>query len=498
MSRPFTGIMLLLTALLLLSGCSADRSDAVRFGLATAPINLDPRFATDAVSERVNRLLYRAPVGFDAAQRPVPDLATWRVLSPRVYRLTLGAAGRIFHDGTRLTAADVAATYASILDPATASPHRSQLRLIDRIRVIDEDRLDFLLTRADTLFPSYLSVGILPASRIAAGDNLATQPVGSGPFRFLRWPEAGHLELERIDDRQQFVFEKVADATMRVLKLVRGEIDLLQNDLPPELVGWLERRADVEVLRLRGDNFAYLGFNLDDPALSNPAVRKAIALALDRDTIIRYLLAGGARPASGLLPPEHWAGAADLTTLTTDREEARRLLAEAGYTQDSPLTLTYKTSADPLRLRIATAIQQQLRAVAIEVDIRSYDWGTFYGDIKAGRFQLFSLAWVGVRTPDIFRYAFHSSSLPPEGANRGRFRDTRVDELIDAAEAATSVADKARLYRQLQALLLEALPVVPLWYEDQFAAVRPTLRGYAVAADGNYDALIRVRRSDGT
>ncbi len=492
MTRGTAGLVVL--GLLLLGGCHSGAADAIRFGLANAPINLDPRFATDAASERINRLLYRALVDFDERQRPVPGLATWQAFSPRLYRFTLGAEGRRFHDGTRLTAADVAATYRSVLDPANASPHRAQLLPVERIRALDDDRIDFFLARPDSLFPAYLTIGIVPAARVAAGVPLATQPVGSGPFRFVRWPEAGHLELERVADRQLLVFEKVGDSTMRVLKLVRGEIDLLQNDLPPELVGWLDRRADVQVLRLRGDNFSYLGFNLDDPALRKPGVRRAIALALDRNGIIRYLLAGGARPASSLLPPEHWAGGRDLPAITTDRALARRLLADAGYSPDTPLQLTYKTSADPLRLRIATVIQQQLAEVGIRLDIRSYDWGTFYGDIKAGRFQLFSLAWVGVRTADVFRYVFHSTSDPPDGANRGHFRDARVDGLIEAAEAAATIEAKARLYRQLQAVLLAALPLVPLWYEDQFAAVRPTLRGYTLAADGNYDALARVRR----
>jgi len=90
-------------------------------------------------------------------------------------------------------------------------------------------------------------------------------------------------------------------------------------------------------------------------------------------------------------------------------------------------------SFDPFRIRLATILQQQLAEAGIQVTVSSYDWGTFFGDIKAGRFQLYSLAWVGIKSPDIFRYAFHSDALPPAGANRGRFSDVQVDHLIDAA-----------------------------------------------------------------
>jgi peptide/nickel transport system substrate-binding protein len=154
----------------------------------------------------------------------------------------------------------------------------------------------------------------------------------------------------------------------------------------------------------------------------------------------------------------------------------------------------YKTSSDPFRIRLATIVQSQLREVGIEVELRSYDWGTFYGDIKAGRFQMYSLAWVGIKLPDIFRYAFHSASLPPQGANRGRLNDPQVDALIERAKVAAAQAEQARLYRRLQALLLERLPYVPLWFEDQFFAAREDIQGYTLDAHGAYDALLHTVR----
>lgn len=483
-----------LLCVLLLAACSAPDSDSIRFGLASAPTNLDPRFATDATSERINRLLYARLVDFDAQARPVAALANWQVLSPRHYRFRLGENRRTFHSGRRLTAQDVAATYRSVLDVQAASPHRGTLEMIERIEVIDDDTLDFYLNRADALFPGYLSIGILPADGVEAGQGFQRIPVGSGPFRFVRWSGSGSLELERTRDGQSFVFEQVHDPTMRVLKLLRGEIDLLQNDLPPELLQYLREQEAIRVQTAPGSNFAYIGFQLEDEATGKWQVRRAIALAIDREAIIRYVFNGAARPAAALLPPEHWAGNAQLEMIRPDPEQARSLLAQAGYDTQHPLRISYKTSSDPFRVRIATIVQQQLAQVGIEVQVQSYDWGTFYGDIKAGRFQMFSLAWVGVKSPDIFRYAFHSRSLPPAGANRGRFRDAQVDQLIEQAMAAAEPQQQAALYAALQARLLEQLPYVPLWFEDQYFAVRDDIDGYALAMDGNYDALLATVR----
>lgn len=485
---------LLLICLLVLAGCNRPDIDSIRFGLAAAPTNLDPRYATDAASERVNRLIYARLVDHDTQSRPVASLASWKQLGPKHYRFTLGRQGRRFHDGHTLDAGDVAATYGSILDPASTSPHRATLSMIARIDVIDADTLDFHLNRPDILFPGYLSIGILPARGIAAGHPFHHAPVGSGPFRLLAWEQADRLRLQRLRDGQNVVFEQVKDPTMRVLKLLRGEIDLLQNDLPPELLAYLARQPGIQVRRRPGSNFAYLGLQLQDADCARPEVRRAVALAIDRDAIIEHVFHGAARAAAALLPPEHWAGNPQLPPIAADPAAARRLLAQAGYTPQRPLQLSYKTSSDPFRVRIATILQEQLARVGIAVKIQSYDWGTFYSDIKAGRFQLYSLAWVGIKSPDIFRYAFHSASLPPAGANRGRLADALVDRLIDSAAQAGTLEAQAAIYRELQQRLLEQLPYVPLWYEDQYAAAGEHIAGYTLAADGAYDALVDTER----
>jgi peptide/nickel transport system substrate-binding protein len=132
--------------------------------------------------------------------------------------------------------------------------------------------------------------------------------------------------------------------------------------------------------------------------------------------------------------------------------------------------------------------------VGIEVDLRSYDWGTIHADVKAGRFQMYSLAWVGIKMPDIYRYALHSTSVPPEGANRGRFFSKVADTLMDDAQDAASLSEQAGYYRQLQKYLLEQLPYVPLWYEDYVFASRDGVVGYKLSPDGNYDGLIALHR----
>lgn len=480
--------------------CAPAADDTLRIGLASAPVTLDPRFATDATSSRINRLLYARLVDFDDRQLPVPSLASWQEITPTHYRFILreSEGGRIFHDGRRLTAQDVKATYDAVLNPENASPHRASLAVIQRIDTPDENTVDFHLSKADLLFPGYLVIGILPAQKITAGHPFNQQPVGSGPFEFMAWPEDGRLKLRRRSDQQRISFIRVSDATVRVLKLLRGEVDMLQNDLSPELVRYLEAKDEITVTRARGSNFTYLGFNLADEITAKQDVRQAIAMAIDRDAVIRHVMGGSARSASALLPPNHWAGNPALAPINYDPDAARALLAKHGYGPKHPLKITYKTSTNAFRVRLATVLQSQLKAVGIDINLQSYDWGTFYGDIKAGNFQMFSLSWVGIKTPDIFRYVFHSESVPPNGANRGRFQDETVDRLIDVAGNATTLESQGAAYGELQQRLLETLPYVPLWYEDHVFVSRKGIEDYHLGLDGNYDGLITVQRLETT
>lgn len=489
-----TNIWIVLFVISFMWGCTEPAPDhTIRFGLANAPTNLDPRFATDATSARINRLLYSRLVDFSEDAMPIPASATWKMLSPTHYRFTLIEPYPTFPDGTQLVAQDVKATYTSLLDPDTASPHRGLLKNISRIDTPSASTIDFFLTDPDPLFPGYVIIGILPANLIAKTHPFHDHPVGSGPFFFHERPDDTRLILKRRKDSQLIEFLKIPDPTVRTLKLLAGEIHLLQNDLPPELVTYLSQKPSIALRQRQGSTFAYLGFNHQDPVVGQNLVRKAIAHAINREQIIHYALGGRARPAQALFPPNHWLGSAQLEGYSYDPSRAKMLLAQAGYNGDKRLSLIYKTSTDPFRLRLATIIQDHLQQVGIDISIQSHDWGTFYGDIKSGHFQMYSLAWVGLKTPDIFRHVFHSRAIPPLGANRGRYADPMTDRLITEAEQTSDHLQQQTIYRTLQAHLLDTLPYVPLWYEDHFVLSTTTIQGYTLKSDGNYDGLLHIQ-----
>ncbi len=500
--KPLCLLVLLLSCII---SCGRDStpSENLVIGIESAPTSFDPRHATDAASSRMNGLIYSGLVRLNEKGEIVPDLArSWEILDPRTYRFHL-RRDVIFHDGTPLTSGDVRYTFESILDPATASPHRSTFEKIKRIETPDRETVTFVLQEPFAPFLVGLTLGIVPEQQESPSRKTADQdPVGTGPFMLTHWDEGEAYILSRNPEYfngsprlQKIVFRVIPDNTVRFLELRKGTVHLLLNGIELDYLPLARKNPELELLTGPGVNYSYIGFNLEDPILKKRSVREAIAHAVDREAVIRYLLKGTAHEASGLLSPLNWAYNKEVRTYDYDPAESRKLLDEAGFPDpDGPgpkmrFVLTFKTSQDELRKRIAAALQQQFKEVGIGMAIRSYEWGTFYGDIKKGNFQLYTLSWVGVTEPDIYYYIFHSSNIPPHGANRGRYRNSEIDTLLEAGRRELDPGRRKRIYGKIQASLAKDLPYVSLWHYDNVAVFRKELHGFVLDPSGDLFSL---------
>ena len=493
--------------LVALAGCqprSRDASDALIVALETGPINFDPRVLTDQASWRVQDVVFNGLLKKGERGEFLPDLAEEMTSEgARVWRFRL-RKGVTFHDGRPLTAGDVAFTFRSLMDPAFVSSKKEPLRAVESIETPGPFEIVFRLREPNASFPVQLILGILPDGTTA--DAARARPVGTGPYRFVESRSDDRVVFSRWEgffgEKARFpalVYRIVPDATTRALELLRGSLHLSINNLPPDLLPRLSANPGLSVTVRPGANYAYLAFNLRDAVLGKREVRRALALALDRDALVHGLWRDTVETTETLLPPGHWARLEDLPPLRRDLPEARRLLDAAGYPDPGNgqprLTLTWKTSTDETSVLQATAVADQWREAGVETQIQSNDFSVFYQDIIKGSFRLYSLRWQGIVDPDHYRDVFHSASVPPKGWNRGYFSDPLVDTWIEQARATTDRPARKELYARIQRRIAEELPYVSLYFAKTVAVHDASLTGVdTVAPTGDFTFLPRVGR----
>jgi peptide/nickel transport system substrate-binding protein len=377
-------------------------------------------------------------------------------------------------------------------------------KLLSAVEELSDYRVRFRLSAPHAPFVEQFTLGIVPYS--AGGDLKARMPpVGSGPFMLLSTGSVDRVVLQANASYWEgtpgvagIVFKIVPDAMVRVLEFKNGSIDFLQNDIEPDMLPWLKKHTNASVETHQGTTFQYIGINLTHPILRHREVRQAIALAIDRESIIRHLLKDLGTSATGLLSPLNWAYEHAVDSWPHDPERAKRLLDEAGFADpdgNGPrprFKLSYKTTNLDLRRRIAEAFKEQLQAVGIELEIRGYEWGTFYSDVKKGNFHLFSLAWVGITDPDIYYQIYHSDSVPPQGDNRGRYANPALDALLERGRRTVDLTQRRAIYGEVQKILARELPYIPLWWVKNVIVQKSALRGFVPYPDGDLVSLKNI------
>ena len=459
-----------LLAVLLLTGCQTHRDPSTLvFLIESSPTNLDPRIGNDAQSERINQMVFNSLLRQDRNLELKPDLAeSWESLDPSTYIFYLRQDVH-FHDGRPLTSDDVKFTFDSLLDGSLTSVKTGAFRQVERIEAPDAYTVIFRLREPDALFPVSLvngAIGIVPKG---SGRKFSQQPIGTGPYRFVSAFPDRNVILKRNEkyfraraNVERVKFKVVPDTVTRALELQKGSADVALNAVTPDMAKTLSESSGLEVLQSPGTNYAYLAFNLRDPILKQQKVRHAIAHAINRQEMIEHLWRNTVRPAASVLPPISWAFEPEVKTYPYDLPKAEQLLDQAGFPRKANgmrFALNFKTSTEDIGLLKAEVIQAQLQRVGIVVQIRSYDFATFYSDIINGHFQLYSLRWIGGNIhPNIFEFLFSSQNFPPNGANRGHYENPRLDDLLERVRGTLDREKQHQMYSEVQRILAEDLP----------------------------------------
>jgi peptide/nickel transport system substrate-binding protein len=494
-----------LSFLLLLSSCSRTvhtEPGVVNFLIESMPTNLDPRIGTDGQSERIDSLIFDSLVELDDHRIPHGDLAeSWETPDPVTYVFHL-RSGVKFHDGRPLTSADVKYTFDSIINGSVTTAKRGSLRLVKSIEAPDASTVTIHLSEPNGGFLTDIcrpAFGVVPEG---AGSDAAAHPIGTGPFRFVSAEQDDNVVLERSAAYfrtppriEEVRFRVVPEAVVRALELRKGTADLEMSSLAPDMIPVLRRQASLDVTEEPGTNYQYVAFNFDDSVLARREVRQALALATNREEIIRYLYRGQARLADGPLPSNSWAYEPDIAHYGYDPQRAARLLDSAGFPNKADhdglrLKLTLKTSTEESTRLLAAVLQEQWREVGVDLELQSMEPATLASEIARGNFQMYTLRWIGVNNdPEFYEFAFSSKRIPPMGGNRGRYRNPAVDALLDQARVEGDREKRRELFGKVQKIIAEDLPYLSLWFLDNVSVHRKRISDMRISPTGDYDFL---------
>ncbi|HOK40130.1 MAG TPA: ABC transporter substrate-binding protein, partial [bacterium] len=496
-------IFLFIFLILINLSCSKKEKQELKIltvAISSNPTNLDARFASDMASQYITNQIYRSLIFINDKLDIEYDLAkSIEIIDSQVYVITIDS-NVFFSNNKKLTADDVKFTYETIVDSESKSPYKKSFDYLDKIELIDDYKIKFELKRPYAPFLSCLTIGIVP-EKLAnlTQEEFSRKPIGAGPFEIVEWLADEKITLKKNEyynkqkiDIDKIIFKILPDDNTRYLEIVKGSIDVSVNNIPQDMINQIQNNPKLKILTSNGVNYSYLGFNCEHKILKDKRVRQAIAYAINRDEIIKNILNGFAIKATNILIPENWANEPEVKKYEYDPETSKKLLDEAGYKikkNGIRFTLEYKALNKDITRRIAEVIQAQLKQINIDVQIKMYEWGTFYGDVVKGNFEMFQLTWVGVTEPDIYYMVFHSSNIPPNGANRGRYKNPIIDKLVEEARYELNIEKRKKIYSEIQKIIAEDEPYVSLWYNSNICILNNRIKNYKLHPTGNLKYL---------
>lgn len=496
-------------AAMVVEGCERDDTerDALTVLVQSEPAHLDPRFPMDALSATLSRLVYDALVDID------PDTLTYRPslarsieqVDPLHIRAVLRSDAR-FHDGTSILATDVVATFEALMDPGMGSPSRSTIsQTITSVRARGEREVEFSLREPTGIALLVLAQPIVRASD-ARKPELASEPgnehafIGSGRMRVASLTRNAwtfeRIRPERHKPRR-VRFLTVKDANTMALRLLHRRADVAE--VKPELFPLFMGREGFTLAHARGVAVAYLPLRNDHPRLARREVRRALAHAIDRPSLVQGKFAGYAIESTGILPPWHWAYEGNVRRYPYDPARARQMLdatwPKADRTRE---TLVFRCSNQRFVLTTAAAITEMLRAVDVRVELRPSELAVLLADLRAGRYDVALLQAPDVSEPHILWTLFASDARPTAanpraGLNRWRFSNPAFDAAVNDGRRAVEREQRRKHYAIAQRILAEELPVIPLWHPDVVFVGSPRVAQLRSRGDARFDTLLDVR-----
>lgn len=485
----------LLIALLLGASLAMAQGGTLRIGTEQDADNLDPALAATGPSVNTVQHAYDSLMMLDESLVPQPHLAE-SVEQPDdltyIFHLRQGVT---FHNGRELTADDVVYTFERLRDPATASPYSFYFINVASITAPDPYTVEIRLTEPDATLLSNLArpnAGIVARETVEENGDLRRVMMGTGPFKLAEWVPGSRLVMDRHDDYfvdgqpllDRIEFIPITDETARTNALRTGDVDMIYP-VPSKDVELLRTTQGVEVVGGYDLNYIMAQINITRSPFDDPDVRRAVAMAIDREAIAIGAFDGYAKPLPGgpLIPP-FWAGSEISLYAEPNVDEARRILNEAGYPNGFTTSISIPAGYAVYQ-RAAEMFQADLSKIGVNVEIDSGEVGIWLDKIwTSGNYDTYLVRFWGIdfTDPDGALYRqFHSEG----DFNKSGYSNPHVDELLDAARETSDVDRRKELYDEVQSILAEEVPAFFLIAIDRYTAHSSDVVGFKHMIDGS-------------
>jgi len=450
-------------------------------GVVSDPVTLDPALMASFFELAVAFNLHEPLLHMTPDMKIEPGLASAEQVDPVTYRFTL-KPNLTFHDGTPLDAAAVKANFERMMDPATASPRRTELGPLDTVEVTGPQTFTIKLKAPFAPFLQVVAVRagmmVSPTAVKALGADFASKAVGAGPYKLVSWTKNSELVLERFpgywrgpSSIERIVFRPIPDETVRLANLRSGTVQLVDG-VPAQAVAGLSREANITLKQSPGLGFNAFSLNCTRAPFDNPAVRRAFVTAVDPQTVLRAVYFGTGNVSYGPIPPSiGWAYDPNFTPYKPGADAAKKLLADAGVSGAVPVTITVTNS--PAQVRTAEIIQAQANQAGFKVEIKQIDSTSLITVLRQKDFDLCMSPWSGRTDPDGNMFNYFTKTGPNNFAG---YQSDKVTQLLEQARSLTAEAERAKLYREAQAQIAQDAPML-------FLAFPATLQASAKALD---------------
>ncbi|HEX6866646.1 MAG TPA: peptide ABC transporter substrate-binding protein [Caulobacteraceae bacterium] len=489
--------------------CAPDKV-CIAAGNGSEPATLDPHKATGTWEDRILSDMLVGLVQDDASGKPIPGMAERWETSADGLTWTFHLREAVWSDGVPVTADDFVFSLRRILNPATASEYASLLYFIKNAQPVNEGKmppeaLDVEAPDAKTLVihlehpaPYLLELAkhqtMYPAPKHAVetwGDAWVRPGhyLSNGPYLLKEWRLGDYIHLvknPKFYDADTVCVDEVYyyptnDAISAERRVKRGELDA-NTDIQSNRIAFLKEEIPDYVRVHTYLGVTYLAFNTNLPKLKDKRVREALSMAIDREFITRKLLRGGQEPAYTFVPPgvanynsatpPHWAS----WSLAKRQAEARRLLAEAGYTPDHPLHIEIKHRNTPDPMLYMPAVQADWKEIGVDVQLLQEETQIAYADYRVRNFDVADAGWIADYNDAMSFLYLQQSSTGPQ--NYGDYKNPAYDALLLKADNEPDARVRAGYLAQAEAMMLEDAPVAPIYFAVNKNLVNPRITGW--------------------